>query len=310
MICTCTLNPSLDYYMEFDHRIEHGRTNRSQLEYYEAGGKGINVSIVLNNLLIPTRAFGFLGGFTREFYVTLLQKYEYIQPNFTYIDGHTRINVKLHDTEGDSDVNAAGPYITSSDMDNLRNKVLRLDEGDYFVLAGASPEYLTKDIIGMLKSIMKNKVKVVLDTSPEIIRGVLDDKPFLIKSTPEELNALAKLANAEVKGHDDAVEYAKKIKKAGAHNVIVVDKNEKAVLACADGTYECEITRNEKTVSTVGTGDSLVAGFLMNYLRTSNEVDSFRFGSCCGSATAYSKGLATREKIDSFYESTKVEKIG
>ena len=75
MIYTCTINPSLDYYMEFDQPFEAEKTNRSQLEYYEAGGKGINVSIVLNNLMIPSRAFGFLGGFTKDFYISLLQKY-------------------------------------------------------------------------------------------------------------------------------------------------------------------------------------------------------------------------------------------
>lgn len=65
MICTCTMNPSLDYYMEFSDPIETGKTNRSDLEYYEAGGKGINISIVLSNLGVPSRAFGFLGGFTK-----------------------------------------------------------------------------------------------------------------------------------------------------------------------------------------------------------------------------------------------------
>ena len=94
MIYTCTLNPSLDYYMEFD-KVELGKTNRSSLEYYEAGGKGINVSIVLNNLMIPSRALGFVGGFTKDFFISLLQKYEYIEPVFTFIEGHTRINVKV-----------------------------------------------------------------------------------------------------------------------------------------------------------------------------------------------------------------------
>lgn len=307
MICTCTLNPSLDYYMEFDHALKDGATNRSQLEYYEAGGKGINVSIVLNNLMIPTRAFGFLGGFTRDFYITLLQKYEYIQPNFTYIEGHTRINVKLHDTESDTDLNAAGPYITSGDMENLKSKVARLDLGDYFVLAGASPEYLTKDIVEMLKSTMESGVRVVLDTSPEVIQDCLAAKPFLIKTTPEELAAVA---GHELKDRDAVIAAAKDLVSAGAGNVIVVTNKEIAALACSAGVYECPLVRTEKAISMVGTGDALVAGFLMNYLRSNDAVDSFRFGACCGIATAYSKGLATREKIDSFYESTKVEKIG
>ena len=84
MIYTCTLNPSLDYYMDFD-KIESGKLNRSVSEHYEAGGKGINVSIVLNNLRIPSRALGFVGGFTREFFMQHLQRYTYIEPNFTYI---------------------------------------------------------------------------------------------------------------------------------------------------------------------------------------------------------------------------------
>ena len=125
MICTCTLNPSLDYYLEFSEKVEDGKTNRSDLEYFEAGGKGINISIVLNNLQIPSRAYGFLGGFTRDFYINLLQEYSYIEPNFTYIDGHTRINIKLHDGR-DTDLNATGPYINESDMRKLKEKVVGL----------------------------------------------------------------------------------------------------------------------------------------------------------------------------------------
>ena len=82
-----------------------------------------------------------------------------------------------------------------------------------------------------------------------------------------------------------------------------------AILVCKEGTYRAQLTRDEKYVSFVGTGDSLIAGFLMNYMRTNDPLDSFRFGASCGSATAYSKGLATRENIDNFYETTKVEKI-
>lgn len=306
MICTCTLNPSLDYYMEFSKEIEPSKYNRSTLEYYEAGGKGINVSIVLNNLMIPTRAYGFLGGFTREFYIQLLQKYEYIQPNFTYIDGHTRINVKLMDGR-DTDINATGPYITHKDMNHLREKVRRLDVGDYFVLAGNSPSYLTEEITGMLGEAIDCGVKVVLDTNADIERECLKFKPFLLKTTPEELSALLE---REITNKEELVAGAREVYDRGAQNVIVVWDKSDAMLVCDKGIFECELVTNEKTVSTVGTADSLVAGFLMNYLRSSDAMDSFRFGVCCGSATAYSKGLATREKIEAFYETTEIRKIG
>ncbi len=306
MICTCTLNPSLDYYMEFKKPIDFGKYNRSSLEYYEAGGKGINISIVLNNLMIPTRAYGFIGGFTRDFYIQLLQKYEYIQPNFTYIDGHTRVNVKLHDGTHDTDVNATGPYITHKDMMRLREKVKRLDVGDYFVLAGNSPAYLSEDITDMLNEAIESGVRVVLDTNSDIEKACLPTHPFLLKTTPEEL---AVLLGKEMKTREEIIDGAAEVYHLGAKNVIVVFNKTEAMIVCEDGIYECDIVREEKTISTVGTGDSLVAGFLMNYLRSSDALDSFRFGVCCGSATAYSKGLATREKIESYYESTKIQTI-
>ncbi|MCR5450377.1 MAG: 1-phosphofructokinase family hexose kinase [Solobacterium sp.] len=306
MICTCTLNPSLDYYMEFSEPIETSRYNRSKNEFYEAGGKGINVSIVLNNLMVPTRAYGFLGGFTRDFYIQLLQKYEYIQPNFTFIDGHTRINVKLHDGT-DTDINAKGPYITHKDMSRLREKVKRLDMGDYFVLAGQAPAYLTEDIIDMLGEAIENGVKVVLDTNPDIERECLRFKPFLLKTTPEELS---ELLEREITTDEELVAGAKEVFGKGAKNVIIVENKREAMLVCDKGIFECDLVTDEKTVSTVGTADSLVAGFLMNYLRSADAMDSFHFGVCCGCATAYSKGMATREKIESYYQTTDVRRIG
>ena len=307
MICTCTLNPSLDYYMEFKQPITSGKYNRSSTEYYEAGGKGINISIVLNNLMIPTRAYGFLGGFTRDFYLQLLQKYEYIQPNFTYIDGHTRVNVKLHDGIHDTDVNATGPYITFKDMNNLKEKVKRLDVGDYFVLAGSTPKYLAEEVIEMLKNAIETGVKVILDTNNDIERACLETHPFLIKNTPE---VLGRLLERELHTREDIIEGAKEVYRRGTKNVIVVIDKSEAVLVCQQGVYESVIVRDDKTISKVGTADSLVAGFLMNYLRSADAVDSFHFGACCGCATAYSKGLATREKIESFYESTEITRIG
>lgn len=303
MICTCTMNPSLDYFMEYDKPLKAGALNRSQLEYYEAGGKGINVSIVLNNLQIPSRATGFLGGFTKDFYIRLLQKYTYVQPNFTYIEGHTRINVKLSDGTSSTDLNAAGPYITYEDMANLREKVRRLDEGDYFVLAGKCPEYLNDEIVAMLKEAIQDSVKVCLDTNGDIVERVLADHPFLIKTTTGEMQ--------DYYGKPcDPAKDAQEIHARGAKAVMIMNSDcSSAVLACDEGTYEAEIMHEEKTLTTFGSGDALTAGYLMNYLRSRDCVDSFRFASCCSSATAYSKGLAPREKIESFYDKAVVKKL-
>lgn len=306
MIFTCTLNPSLDYYMEFDGPIKAGsRNNRSNLEYYEAGGKGINVSIVLNNLGIPSRALGFIGGFTKDFYISLLAKYDHIIPNFTYINGHTRINVKCH-AEQHTNMNAAGPYITDGDMKNLAAKADRLAEGDYFVLAGVTPEYLEDDVEEMLAKLIENKVKVVMDTNIGLMKKMLKYKPFMIKTTSTELG---EMMDMKVDSIEETAATAKKLHDEGVSNVLILYHGREGILACDEGTYRTEILQHDKAVNTVGTGDSMIAGFLMSYLRSRDAVDSFRFGASCGSATAYSKGLATKAKIDAMYQDTELIRL-
>lgn len=306
MIFTCTMNPSLDYYMEFDQPLKTGvRTNRSSLEYYESGGKGINVSIVLSNLGVPTRALGFVGGFTKDFYVSLLAKYEHIVPNFTYIQGHTRINVKMH-AGPHTNANATGPYITHEAMENLMAKADKMDNGDYLIFAGASQDYLEDDVVKMLDKAIQNKVKVIIDSNPSLMKKVLPMKPFLVKTTPVELS---ELIEETVETKEEAILSAKKVREAGANNVMILFEDGTALLVCEEGSYECPILNHDQALNNVGTGDSIVAGFVMNYIRSHDALDSFKFGASCGSATAYSRGLATREKIDSFYKETEVTKI-
>lgn len=308
MIYTCTLNPSLDYYMEFENDLSSIETNRSQLEYYEAGGKGINVSIVLNNLMIPTRALGFIGGFTKDFYINLLQKYEYIQPSFTYIEGHTRINVKAKVNGSDIDLNAAGPYITEKSIDQLINKVDRLDHNDIFVFSGNSPEYLLDKVDKMISICHENGVRIVLDTNPAIIRKSLKYKPFLINPSTFEL---AKIVDKECNTQEEIINAAKECVSMGAINVMVRLTNEGSILVNEDGVYKAEhSTEHDVIVNTVGTNDAMVAGFVMNSLRTGKAVDSFRYANCCGEATIFSKNLEIRGKINSLYEKMVVEKIG
>lgn len=307
MIYTCTLNPSLDYYMEFENDLSTTETNRSQLEYYEAGGKGINVSIVLNNLMIPTRALGFIGGFTRDFYINLLQKYEYIQPSFTYIEGHTRVNVKISANEHEIDLNAAGPYITDKSVEQLKMKIDRLDNNDIFVFSGNSPEYLLDKVDEIISACHENKVRIVLDTNPTIIRKSLKYKPYLINPSISEL---AKIVGKECNNQDEIINAAKECVSLGAMNVMVRLGHDGSILINEEGVYKAEHnTGHDVKVNTVGANDAMVAGFVMNSLRTGKAVDSFRYANCCGEATIFSKNLEIRGKINTLYEKMKIEKI-
>ena len=305
MIFTCTLNPSLDCYMESNTPLKPGTRNRSTMEYYEAGGKGINVSIVLNNLQVPSHACGFLGGFTKDFYITLLEKYSYIQPNFTYTKGHTRINVKYLDGTEETELNAAGPYITAEDMEHLMTKTNRLDEEDFFVLAGNCPRHLDDEVLIMLERLMDDHVRVCLNTDWEIVERAIPLHPFLVKTNIPYLEEKYNTALDEPALIKKLIE----LNEQGVTNVVCTDKEGKrAYLACADGVFTCDILHHEQAVSMIGTGDALVAGFIMNSLRSRDSVEAFRFGCCCSEATAFTRGFGTREKIMELYEVCEVNK--
>ncbi len=306
MIYTCTLHPSLDYYLEYEKPLKVGKINRSHLEYYEAGGKGINVSIVLSNMQLPSRALGFLGGFTKDFYISLLQKHSYIQPYFTYIEGHTRINVKVLDGTH-TNLNTAGPYITDKSMDQLVAKVDRLDHNDFLVFSGNSPVYLLDKVDKMIKNCHENGVKIVLDTNPDITSRCLKYQPFLINPSIQELS---EMFQCSLNSFDEILDKAQLCVELGAKNVMVSIDDSSSILATEDGVYRANKMGGKVVeVNSVGSNDAMVAGFVMNSLRTNKNIESFKYANCCGLATVYSKSLAIREKIEEYVEQVEIEKI-
>lgn len=303
MIYTCTLNPSLDYYMDFD-KIESGKLNRSVSEHYEAGGKGINVSIVLNNLRIPSRALGFVGGFTRDFFMQHLQRYTYIEPNFTYIKDHTRINVKAF-THVETTLNARGPQVTEEEKRSMLRRVEKLNSYDILVLSGSCPDNCFDMAEKMMEYCYENEVKIVLDTKPSTMLAFLKYKPLLVKPNLDELE---EMFNGTIFTEQDIVRDAKKLVEMGAENCIVSLGGDGAILVNSTGAYKSNVVPGE-VKNTIGAGDSVVAGFLMNYLRSQDLLQIFQYASACGSATALSHTLATREEVEAIVDQIVITKI-
>ena len=303
MIYTCTLNPSLDYYMEFD-QVELGKTNRSSLEYFEAGGKGINVSIVLNNLMIPSRALGFVGGFTRDFFISLLQKYEYIEPVFTFIEGHTRINVKVKGRK-ETELNAKGPSITEEDMRMMLRRVERINRSDMFVLSGNCPKNLSEMVEKMIGICHENEVKFVLDINPALYPRLLPYRPFLIRPN---LSDLRRLSGQPLETDRQIVDCVRGLYGEEAENIIVMNGRKGSLLINREGAWHANSVE-AKVVNSVGAADAMIAGFVMNYLRSRDIISTFRYANCCGVATIFSKGMATREKIDSLFDEIEITRI-
>ena len=298
MIYTVTLNPAIDYIMRMDE-LQTGITNRSNSEEYYCGGKGINVSLVLAELDIPSTALGFIAGFVGD----AIDKWvanTYVTTDFIRLkSGISRINVKLKHGD-ETEINGQGPDIAEDELEALMMKVDHIQDGDTLILAGSIPNTLPDDTYErMLERIADKDVRIVVDATKQLLVNSLKYKPFLIKPNRQELS---EIFDAEVKTKEDIVTYAKKLQEKGARNVLISLGGDGAMLVDEDGQIHEAGVINEPVVNTVGSGDSMVAGFVAGYEMKNSYSYALTLGSVCGNATAFLPWLATKEKINELLE--------
>lgn len=217
MIYTVTFNPALDYILELD-KLEIGKIQKSKNELILPGGKGINVSTVLTNLDTDNVALGYKVGFVGAEIERRLEEMN-IKTDFIELeDGNSRINVKIIGEE-ETAINTNGPRITEGKIKELLEKLEKLEENDILVLSGSIPSSINDDIYERICSIVqKQKVKIVVDATKNLLLQSLKYKPFLVKPNNEELG---EMFNVEIHTKEDAYVYGKKIKEMGAQNVLV-----------------------------------------------------------------------------------------
>lgn len=294
MINTITLNPSLDYIVKVDD-FKVGHVNRTSKEDIYPGGKGINVSIVLKNLGVKNRALGFTAGFTGEEIEKLVANHGVDNEFIRLEKGMSRINVKLKSRE-ESEINGMGPNISKNDIEKLYEKLEALKAGDFVVLAGSIPNTLPDDIYETIMKDFKDKeINFVVDATKDLLLNVLKYKPFLIKPNHHELG---EMFNVKLNSKDEIITYAKKLQEIGARNVIISMAGDGAILIEENGEITISDTPKGTLVNSVGAGDSMVGGFLAGIAENKNIKEAFKIGVATGSASAFSEGLATRDKVE------------
>ena len=305
MIYTITFNPALDYIVKMDD-FNLGHVNRSSCESVYAGGKGINVSIVLNNLGVKSKALGFIAGFTGQEIEREVREFGCDTDFIKLKNGMSRINVKIK-ADVESEINGGGPDIPEEALEELYEKLNCLTEGDILVLAGSIPKTMPVDIYEKIMESLQDKgVKFIVDTTGESLLKVLKYKPFLIKPNNHEL---AEMFNVELNSTEDVVFYARKLKEMGAQNVLISMGKDGALLVTEnDEVFASSVAKGE-VINSVGAGDSMVAGFIAGYLKSNSYEEALRLGAASGGATAFSSDLATREFIDKLVDEIKIEKI-
>ncbi|MCI8401619.1 MAG: 1-phosphofructokinase [Lachnospiraceae bacterium] len=298
MIYTLTCNPSLDYIATVAD-FTCGTVNRTVREELYPGGKGINVSMVLNNLGVPNTAFGFISGFTGHKLTAMLEE-RGIRHDFIEVKkGLTRINIKIRSKE-ETELNGQGPVIEDRQIRDLYEKLYRLEDGDTLVMAGNIPAGLPETMyMDFMNHLQHKKLKIVVDATRDLLVNVLKYQPFLIKPNHHELG---EIFGVSITTKPDVIRYARQLQEKGARNVLVSMAGDGAVLAADDGSiYQSEAPKG-RIVNSVGAGDSMIAGFLAGYLKTGNYEHAFRLGLCTGSASAFSEELATKDGVLALYD--------
>lgn len=305
MIYTLTVNPALDYNI-FSDKIELGSVNRATDTGITFGGKGINVSCVLKELGVYSTALGFAAGFTGQELLTRLCKANIITDFVRLKKGLTRINVKLHTGE-DTDINAGGPDIDASATQELYKKLTLIGSGDYLCLSGSIPAGIQGiNYAQIMEKLCGYGINFVVDAEGETLVETLRYKPFLIKPNHKELSGIF---GAEINGIEDALLYGRKLQDMGAENVLVSMGEGGALLITKSTVYFSAAPKGE-AVNTVGSGDSMVAGFLAEFQKSGSYEKALNMAVAAGSATAFTRGLARGADIEALAQKITVEEIG
>ena len=303
MIYTVTLNPSIDFIVCLDH-LELGSVNRMTSDDKFAGGKGINVSRILQRLDVDNTATGFIGGFTGRFVKNGLIA-EGIKTNFVQVSEDTRINVKIKAGE-ETEINGAGPKISDEKLEELKSILAGLSSEDTVVFAGSAPSSLGNQVYNTLIPIAKKAgAEVVCDFEGQTLLDSLNYQPLLVKPNNHEL---ADIFGVELNGLEDIEKYAREILAKGAKNVIISMAGDGALLVTPEAAYFAKPIKGT-VKNSVGAGDSMVAGFTGEYVKSGDPIEALKWGVACGTATTFSNDLATAEFIKETYQEVEVEKL-
>ena len=310
MIYTLTLNPSIDYYISLDTLLIGG-LNRADAESVRAGGKGINVSLMLKKLGVESIALGFTGGFTGE-EIRRQVRDEGIKEEFIDVPGQcSRINMKVM-SGSETQINGRGITVSEADITRLYGKLDSLIPDDILIMSGAPCRGLDENVYADIIDRLSSKgVKLILDTTGASLKKAAAKGPFLVKPNVDELMELyrdeitADRMKAVNEGADirqmigirreDIIRYAGKLRATGARNVLVSMGADGAILVADDGNvYEEPVPSMEEphVSSTIGAGDSLVAGFTAEYFcGNGNYGESLKKGVYAGTLTATGRGI-------------------
>ena len=308
LIVTITLNPAIDEAIALDE-VRMGALNRCELDAVDPGGKGLNASRVIARLGRATLALGFVAGVTGELVRSRLDG-EGVPHSFDEVDGLTRINVMLleHATARRTRLYLPGPRVTPRDMGRLYARLETVARGATVVIGGSIPPGLPLTVYGELVEWLHVRgARAIVDASGAALEHALAAGPELIKPNVEEA---AELLGRPIDGDDAALDAAATFRRLGVERVVISQGADGAIGLDASGAWKARppavLVR-----STVGSGDSMVAGLAIAIDEGRGLCEGLRLGSAAGAATSTVIGtaLGSRDDIERLIGDVHVEPL-
>ena len=291
-VVTITLNPALDLTGHLVDQLNVGSVSLVSKNTLHPAGKGVNVAKVLSDLGADVTVTGFLGSDNQE---PFCQLFEQIKATdcFVRVSGATRINVKLVDKASDvSDINFPGVEVSQTAIEAFEATLEELaNNHDYFVMAGSLPRGISPELCAKwIESLHQKGKKVIFDSSRQALKAGLNSHPWLIKPNDEEL---AELVGKELHSIEDCQQAAQTLESKGIDN-IVVSMGAKGVMWLNQGKWLQAEPPKMDVVSTVGAGDTLVAGLTWGHLSRDSDKENWPQEKVLSFATALSALAVTQ----------------
>ncbi|MFZ2538688.1 MAG: 1-phosphofructokinase family hexose kinase [Oscillospiraceae bacterium] len=305
-IITVTLNPSLDATLWID-KIDFDEPVKCEKEKYYPGGKGLNVSRVLTALSVENIAIGITGKDNKEKLSCLLDD-ENVVYDFVENDGAIRENLSIVlSDEKMLKINRKGFFVTKKILDSLKEKIKAQIEdvtSTLIVFAGSLPSNVTKNQYKSLVLRFKQEGAIIaLDNDIFSAQDLKEISPFLIKPNSVEI---AHIFGCLEVADNEIQKYAKKLAEFTDH--VLISMGSKGLLYCSSNEFITVSVPYVKVKSTVGAGDTTLAGFIAALHNNKNIEYALRFAASCGTASVSLDGTETitKEQVEAVFNQVKI----
>ncbi len=291
-IITITLNPAFDIHYNIEN-LELHKENYAQDVIKQAGGKGINISRALRKFGVDSTAFIALGMESRDEFLKELKQDGVLYKDFC-IDGKIRENITLHSGEGETRISVEGFGFIEQIFVELKSAVIKESNEDTVVtFTGRLPKGIEKGaVVDFLKEIKDKGAKLIVDCNSFDKEELFEIKPFLIKPNEQEVAKLFKIADVS---HKNAFEIAQKLHAGGVENVIISLGGEGFSYFGEGGAFDVSVPKVD-VVSTIGAGDSLIAGFIYGLAQKLTLENTLKYAAAFSVCACTTSGTNPPEK--------------